>query len=97
MQDDFGYIDYFAVLGLDDTCKPGEVRKNYKQEMKNLLIEISRTQITPDQRDKFVLDLAMLNAAFYILRENDLRERFAEDRIATSRRLFLTLPVRQEP
>jgi hypothetical protein len=80
MQDDFGYIDYFAVLGLDDTCKPGEVRKNYKQEMKNLLIEISRTQITPDKRDKFLLDLAMLNAAFYILRENDLRERFAEDR-----------------
>lgn len=80
MQDDLGYIDYFAVLGLDETCKPGEVRKNYKQEMKNLLIEISRTQITPEKRDKFLLDLATHNAAFYILRENDLRDRYTEDR-----------------
>ncbi|MCC6142295.1 MAG: hypothetical protein IT368_00675 [Candidatus Hydrogenedentes bacterium] len=75
-----GYIDYFAIIDLPADCKPGEVRKNYKKMMKDLLLEIARVEITPARRDKYLLDMAHLNAAFYILRENDLREKYVHDR-----------------
>lgn len=75
-----GYIDYFAVLDLPPDCKPGEVRKNYRKQMKTLLVEISRTKLTPKRRDAFLLDLATQNAAYYILRDTDRRERYVEDR-----------------
>jgi curved DNA-binding protein CbpA len=75
-----GYIDYFAVLKLPAECKPGEVRKEYKRLMKDLLIEIARVEITPARRDKYLLDMAQLNAAFYILRDNELREKYVQDR-----------------
>lgn len=77
---DAGYVDYFAVLGLPGDCKPGEVRKNYKKLMKDLVLEIHRTRITEDRRDKYLLTMAQLNAAFYILRDNDRRERYVSDR-----------------
>ena len=80
MSDDQGYIDYFAVLELDESCKPGEVKKNYKKLMKTLLVEISRAKITPERRDKYLLDLATHNAAFYILRDNGKREQYVADR-----------------
>jgi len=79
MTDD-GYINYFHVLELEPDCNAGEVRNNYKRLMKKLLGEIGRTQITDSRRDTFLLDLAKHNAAFYILRDNDLREQYVGDR-----------------
>lgn len=79
MTDD-GYINYFEVLELGEDCKPGEVRNSYKKLMKKLLTEIGRTQITDSRRDAFLLDLAKHNAAYYILRDNELREQYVRDR-----------------
>ncbi len=75
-----GYVDYFSILGLTEDCKPGEVRKEYKRLMKDLVMEIHRTKLTEDKRDKFLLNMAQLNAAFYILRDNEKRERYVADR-----------------
>ncbi|MBI2431393.1 MAG: J domain-containing protein [Candidatus Hydrogenedentes bacterium] len=78
-----GYINYFEVLDLPVDCKPGEVRKNYKKLMKDLVIEIAKAAhegMTDDKRDKYLLDMARLNTAFYILRDNDRRERYVQDR-----------------
>ncbi len=80
MSVDTGYVNYFEILGLPEDCKPGEVRKNYKKLMKDLVLEIHRTQITEDRRDKYLLTMAQLNAAFYILRDNDRRERYVAAR-----------------
>lgn len=81
MTDD-GYINYFHVLELAEDCKPGEVRNNYKRLIKKLLMEIGRTQITDSRRDTFLLDIAKHNAAYYILRDNDLRQHYIDDRKA---------------
>ncbi len=75
-----GYVNYFEVLELQDDCKPGEVRKNYKKKMKNLILEIGRIEITPERRDAYLLDLATHNAAYYILRDSTRRKRYLEDR-----------------
>lgn len=75
-----GYVDYFAVLELTPEAKPGEVRKNYKKMMKDLILDIARTEITEEKRDRFLLSMARLNTAFYILRDNDRRARYVEDR-----------------
>ena len=77
---DKGYINYFEVLGLPEDCKPGEVRKTYRKAMKDLVLEIARVEITGDRRDKYLLDMAKLNAAYYILRDNDRRRQYVEDR-----------------
>jgi curved DNA-binding protein CbpA len=78
--DDHGYIDYFAVLDSTSEAKPGEIRKNYKKKMKDLVMEIARVAITEERRDRYLLELAKLNAAFYILRENERREQYVQDR-----------------
>jgi curved DNA-binding protein CbpA len=79
-----GYVDYFAVLELEPECKPGEVRKNYKKMMKDLVIKISKVAqgegLTDNTRDHYLLDMARLNTAFYILRDNERRERYVADR-----------------
>jgi curved DNA-binding protein CbpA len=77
---DQGYIDYFAVLGLAEDAKQGEVRNQYKRLMRDLVMEIQRVEITAALRDRFLLDLAKLNAAFYILRNSTLREQYVTDR-----------------
>jgi len=69
-----GYVNYFEILGLDEQAKPGEVRKNYKQKMKDLVMEIARVEITEERRSKYLLEMAKLNAAFYLLRDNETRE-----------------------
>jgi len=74
MPDDKGYINYFALLGLDETAKPGEVRKSYKQRMKDLVMEIARAEITEDRRAHYLLEVATLNAAFYLLRDSATRD-----------------------
>ncbi len=77
---DQGYINYFEVLGLTETCKIGEVRNSYKKVIKQLLMEIGRSTITDSRRDAFLLDIAKLNAAYYILRDNDRRQQYIDDR-----------------
>lgn len=75
-----GYVNYFEILGLPEDCKPGEVRKNYRKQMKDLVMEIARVEITEEKRDTYLLDMARLNAAYFILRDNKNRERYVEDR-----------------
>ena len=77
---DQGYIDYFAVLGVPEDAKPGEIRNQYKRAMRDLVIEIQRAEITADRRERFLLDLAKLNASFYILRDTQRREQYVTDR-----------------
>jgi hypothetical protein len=48
------------------------VRNNYKRLIKNAIVGLR------DRQDAFLLDIAKHNAAFYILRDNDLRQRYAE-------------------
>lgn len=77
---DQGYVDYFEILGVPQDCKAGEVRNIYKKKMKSLVMEIAAVEITQDVRDKFLLDLATMNAAFFILRDNHLREQYVAAR-----------------
>jgi hypothetical protein len=76
MPDDKGYINYFALLGLDETAKPGEIRKSYRQRMKDLVMEIARVEITEDRRAHYLLEMATLNAAFYLLRDSATRDAY---------------------
>ena len=79
MSDD-GYVNYFEILGLDESAKPGDVRKNYKKMMKDLIMEIARVEITGERRDRYLLEMAKLNAAFYVLRDNEVRETYWRQR-----------------
>lgn len=79
---DKGYVNYLEIFKLQEDCKPGEVRNAYKRLMKDLIFEISRTQMTPDKRDRYFLELARHNAAFYILRDNARRAQYLQDRHA---------------
>jgi hypothetical protein len=78
-----GYVDYFEVLGLDSSAKPGEVRKAYRKLMKDLVFEIHGVEITEERRAHFLLEIAKLNAANYILRDNELREEYWNTRQET--------------
>lgn len=75
-----GYVNYYELLGLAEESQPGEVRKTYKKRMKALLQDISSGSITPDRRDKFLLEMAQLNAALFILRDREKRDRYWEER-----------------
>lgn len=77
---DEGYVDYFQILKLAPDAKPGEVRTSYKQLMKDLVMEIARVEITEERRDRYLLEMAKLNASFYILRENETREAYWQSR-----------------
>ncbi len=79
---DQGYVDYFEVLGVPPDCKPGEVKRTYKKMMKDLVNEIARTKLTEELRDRYLLQMAQLNASFYILRDNEKREQYVQDRDA---------------
>jgi hypothetical protein len=76
MVDVKGYVDYFEILGLDEAAKPGEVRKNYRQRMKDLVMEIARVEITEERRSHYLLEMAKLNAAFYLLRDTVTRDAY---------------------
>jgi len=71
-----GYVNYFEILALDESAKPGDVRKNYKKMMKDLIMEIARVEITGERRDRFLLEMAKFNAAVYVLRDNETRESY---------------------
>ncbi|HOT49653.1 MAG TPA: hypothetical protein PLI07_01645, partial [Candidatus Hydrogenedentes bacterium] len=73
---DDGYVNYFQILKIAPDAKPGEVRNAYKQLMKDLVMEIARVEITGERRDRYLLEMAKLNASFYILRENDMRDAY---------------------
>ena len=77
---DTGYVNYFEILDLDETAKQGEVRKNYKNKMKHLVMEIATVEITEGRRAHYLREMAKLNAAFYILRDNDKREAYWRQR-----------------
>lgn len=75
-----GYIDYFKTLDIEPTANPGEVRKGYKRLIKELLAELSQARMSEQSRNAYLLRMAQLNAAFYILRDEDRRKRYVEDR-----------------
>lgn len=69
MTDESGYIDYFSILEVEPGSKPAEVIKNYRKKAKRLVIEISEAEMTEEKRNRYLLQLAQLNAAYYILRD----------------------------
>lgn len=71
-----GYVDYVALLGLGPEFKPGDVRRVYRKKMKDLMVEISRTEITEERKNRYLLQIAQLNAAFYILRDRERGEKY---------------------
>ena len=75
-----GYVNYFEVLELDENAKPGEVRKSYRTKMKELVAEIAAVEITEDRRARYLLEMAKLNAALFLLRETDTRDAYWHDR-----------------
>ncbi|HOZ48534.1 MAG TPA: hypothetical protein PLO37_10440, partial [Candidatus Hydrogenedentes bacterium] len=77
---DQGYVNYFEVLDLTEDAKPGEIRKSYRHLMKDLVMEIRRVEITEERRSRYLLDMAKLNAAFYILRNKDTRDQYWNER-----------------
>lgn len=80
MSNDKGYINYFEILGLDENAKRGEVVQNYKHATKGLRLDIRLDEITEERRAFYVLEMAKLNAAFFILRDNKARETYWETR-----------------
>ena len=77
---DEGYVNFFEILGLDETAKPGAVRKQYKRLMKELVMEIGRVEITEERRARYLLEMAKLNAAFFVLRDNKTRDAYWNER-----------------
>lgn len=73
---DSGYVNYFEILELDENAKPGEVRKSYRHKMKNLVNEIAAVEITEERRAHYMLEIAKLNAALYVLRETESRDEY---------------------
>ena len=75
-----GYVNYFEILDLQENANPGEVRNSYKRRMKKLVGEIARAEITEERRAHFLLEMAQMNAALYILRDRETRDQYVEDR-----------------
>lgn len=80
MASDAGYINYFEILGLEDGANPGEVRNSYKKTMKKLMQELSSGKVAQDKQNQFLLDMARLNAAVYVLKDQERREAYVADR-----------------
>lgn len=79
-REDTGYVNYFGILELDESAKPGDVRKTYRRRMKDLVQEIAEVEITPERRAHYLLEMAKLNAAVYVLRDNELRQAYWNER-----------------
>lgn len=80
MTDDLGYTDYRSILDLPEQYKPADVIRTYKKRMKQLVIEISEKEAENDLRDHYLLLMAQLNAAFYILRDRHRGEVYLRER-----------------
>ncbi len=79
---DQGYVNYFDVLDVGESAKPGEVRKAYRQKMKNLINDVRRVELTAELRSRYFLDMAKLNAALFILRDTSERDAYWIERSA---------------
>ena len=79
---DQGYVNYFDVLGVGESAKPGEVRKSYRRKMKDLINEISRVEVTAELRSRYFLEIAKLNAALLILRDTEEQATYWNERTA---------------
>ena len=77
---DEGYINLFQSLDLDESANPGEVRRTYKRKMKGLVMDIARAEITEERRAHFLLEMAKLNVAVYVLRDKDMRDAYWDRR-----------------
>lgn len=73
---DTGYVNYYEILGVPQEAPPGEIRKTYKREMKRVVQEIASREITEDLRARYLLEMAKLNAAHYILCDKDKRQAY---------------------
>ncbi len=82
MTEQSGYIDYRTVLELPDNYKPADVIRTYKKKMKRLVIEINDKKIDREQEEQYLLLMAQLNAAFYILRDRQRGEAYLQERDA---------------
>ncbi len=80
MTDDLGYTDYRVILDLPDQYKPADVIRNYKKRMKQLLIDISDNEHSNERQEYYLLLMAQLNAAFYILRDRQRGETYLHER-----------------
>ncbi len=80
MTDDLGYIDYRRVLDLPEQYKPADVIRSYKKRMKQLMIEISDNEHAQERQEAYLLLIAQLNAAFYILRDRERGETYLRAR-----------------
>jgi curved DNA-binding protein CbpA len=80
--DDTGYINFYEILGLEPNANPGEVRKTYRRKMKGLVGEIAQAKITEDRRAEYILEMAKLNGAVYVLRDKAMREEYEAERDA---------------
>lgn len=78
--EDAGYINYYEILGLDDSANPGEVRKTYKRKMKDLVREIAQVEITEERKQHYILEMAKMNGAVYIIRDKAKREEYWQER-----------------
>lgn len=80
MGDDLGYIDYRDILDLQDHYKPADVIRTYRKKMKHLRIEMTQEIMTEEQWTRYLLLMAQLNAAFYILRDRQMGEAYLAER-----------------
>ena len=82
MAEEAGYINYFETLALPNGANPGEVRKTYKKLMKQLLNQISSVEMTPERQSQFIMQIATMNAAVYVLKDKERREAYWTEREA---------------
>ena len=80
MTEDSGYVDYRTLLELQEHYKPAVVIRTYKKKMKHLVIEISQSKVTQEQRDQYLLQMAQLNVAFHIFRDRERGETYLRER-----------------
>lgn len=82
MTEDLGYIDYRTLLELQESYKPADVIRTYRKKMKQLMVQISENKDADEHRDRYLLQIAELNAAYYILRNKELGTQYIEEREA---------------
>lgn len=80
MMTEDGYVNYYEILGLQAGANAGEVRRTYKRTMKKLVSEIGQVEITEERRAHYLLEMAKLNAALFILRDKERREQYETSR-----------------